>query len=902
MKENNKITDKVNSFHVLFQIPYRSEFGESLHLIIKNELQENVFAMQYGKNAIWHFAIDLNRNELLNNEIVYSYFLKGLNDENKYEGGEWRKLDFSFLQHDKISILDQWNDAGNLLNIYNSSIFQKPYPLKGGKLKAVKLKNNTTHIFTINIPFVTPNLKVCLLGNGAATGSWTISRKCFLIATKENTYSIQLNLSSEDFPFEYKYVLYDTAKKSILQFENGENRLLKKMEQNILQSVNDGFGNFNYEEKKGVGVSIPIFSLRSENSGGVGEFNDLKLLGDWAEKTGIKLIQILPVNDTTATNGWEDSYPYSSISAFALHPMYLNLFTMAEKKFTHIAEKYAVDLQKLNALPEVNYPEVSKLKWNFFKEIFPLQKKQIFALKNYQEFFINNKFWLEPYAAFCFLRDKYTTADFYAWPAFKKYNTAAIKKILKKNESEISIHYFLQFHLHTQLLDAVNYLKKRGISLKADMPIGIKRESADHWQFPNLFNENLHAGAPPDAFTTDGQNWGFPTYNWEAMKENNYQWWEAKLNRNNAYAAAIRLDHILGFFRIWSIPKENTQGILGYFVPANALHENDFTQYNISFDEERFCKPFITERLLQNIFLEKSGYVKGFYLNEKIPGHFEFKEAYNTQIKLQEFILKRDDSAQSKKLLARLLHLHTEIILLKDPENGFHFRVDMQHTFSFNSLDENTKNKLNKLYHDYFFSRQNELWKSNGIEILSALRKTTNMLYCGEDLGWAPGFVPGVLKNNGILTLEVQRMPKKNNAIFTNLTTIPYVSVATPGTHDMPVLRYWWKQDENTTQLFYNDILKMPGKAPAEADGNIIQKIVKQFLHSPAMWCIFQWQDMVAIDENLRAADPAKERINDPANAENKWNYRIHISMEEMLKQNEFNEQWKRLITENNRN
>ncbi|MFZ1800232.1 MAG: 4-alpha-glucanotransferase, partial [Chitinophagaceae bacterium] len=374
------------------------------------------------------------------------------------------------------------------------------------------------------------------------------------------------------------------------------------------------------------------------------------------------------------------------------------------------------------------------------------------------------------------------------------------------------------------------------------------------------------------------------------------------LNHSSTYAAAIRLDHVLGFFRIWSIPKENTQGILGYFQPAIALHENDFTQEKIYFNEERFCKPFITEKLVEEIFLEESGYVKDFFLHENVPGYFEFKEAFNTQLKLQEFILKRDDSAQSKKLLNKLLYLHTEIILLKDRDNSFHFRVNMQHTFSFNVLDEHTKNNLNALYHEYYFSRQNELWKRNGNEILSALRKTTHLLYCGEDLGWAPVFVPAILKDNGILSLEVQRMPKKSDALFTDLSIVPYISVATPGTHDMPVLREWWKQDEKTTQLFYNDILRIPGAAPAEASGEIIRIILEQFLDSPAMWCIFQWQDLVAINEDLRSEDPAKERINDPANANNKWNYRMHISLENMLDQNTFNDDLKKMIEKCGRN
>ncbi|MFZ1798996.1 MAG: 4-alpha-glucanotransferase, partial [Chitinophagaceae bacterium] len=739
---------------------------------IKKGLEQEVYDMQFGDPAKWLLNLELNRSEFPNDEIVYSYYFKGLHGDKKYEGGLWRKLNISFLKYEKISIVDQWNDAGDVRNIYNTPVFQQPHLNKEGKFKALKLKANSTHIFTINVPSLPLNTQLCLLGNCAAAGSWTISKKLFLTAADENNYLLQMKLSPEDFPFEYKYALYDTVKNSLLQFENGENRGIEKMDEAIFQFVHDGFANFRYEEKKRVGISIPVFSLRSENSGGVGEFNDLKLLGAWAEKTGIQLIQILPVNDTTSTGSWEDSYPYSAISAFALHPIYMNLQTMAGKKYAVLAEKYATELKSYNELQEVSYPEVNRIKWNFFKEIFPLQKKQIFSSKKYQEFFDKNKYWLEPYAVFCFLRDKNKTADFYTWKAYKKYSVAALNKILKTKGEEISIHFFLQFHLHVQLLDAVMYLKKKGISLKGDLPIGIKGASADHWQNPELFNDNLLAGAPPDAFTEAGQNWGFPTYNWKAMKENNYRWWEAKLNHSSTYAAAIRLDHVLGFFRIWSIPKENTQGILGYFQPSIALHVNDFTKKNIYFDEDRFCSPFITEKLVEEIFLEESGYVKDFFLHENVPGYFEFKEAFNTQKKLQEFILKRDDSAQSKKLLNKLLYLHSEIILLKDKDNGFHFPVNMQYTFSFNALDEDAKNKLNALYHEYFFSWQNELWKRNGKEILSALHKTTNLLYCGEDLGWAPAFVPAVLKENGILSLEVQRMPKKSDALFTDLSIV----------------------------------------------------------------------------------------------------------------------------------
>lgn len=900
-QKNGNKNDSNKSIQCTFQIQYHTAFGEAIQLIVKNNVEEKIYQMEYGENDSWHCDIEWKIHDQSRFEIVYSYCFVGIHGEKKYEGGEWRKINAIGLYQEKISICDCWNDAADLRNIFNTKTFQDYQHAKKSKHNTLIIKENATHSFIVNIPFVPANKIIGLVGSAVAAGSWGISKKCILTRLQGNMYSVQLNLSPEDFPLEYKYVFSDKDNNDEMQFEQGENRLIEKMDEHVLHVVNDGFGKWNYPGKKGVGISIPVFSLRSESSGGVGEFNDLKLLGDWAAETNCKLIQILPVNDTITTNNWDDSYPYSSISAFALHPIYLNIQSVAGKKYQHIAGKYAVTIQALNALPEVNYPEVIKLKWNFFHEIFPLQKKHIFALKAYKTFFEENKFWLEPYAAFCFLRDRYHTANYKAWPAYKKYNAASIKKLLKNNEEEISVYYFLQFQLHVQLLDAVHYLNNKNICLKADLPIGIKRESVDHWQHPELFNENLLAGAPPDAFTENGQNWGFPTYNWNTIKENNFNWWEKKLNHNSKYADALRLDHVLGFFRIWSIPKDNIQGVLGYFQPAIALNENDFLQRNIYFDEKRFCKPYITESLLHDLFLDEAGYVKEKFFIQNVYGLFDFKNEFDTQKKLQEFILQEKNEVQHQKILSKLLYLHSEIILLKDAENGFHFRVNMQQTFSFHSLDEQVKNQLNHLYHEYFFSRQNELWRNNGNEILSALHKSNNMLYCGEDLGWVPDFVPEVLKENEILSLNVQRMPKNNHSVFTDIFSANYLSVVTPGTHDMPVLRAWWKQDKTTTQKFYNDILNMPGIAPGEANETIIKKILEQFLQSPAMWSIFQLQDVMGMDKGLQSDDPRKEQINNPADAHNKWNYRMHISLENLLQQHAFNESWRKMIEKSSR-
>jgi 4-alpha-glucanotransferase len=335
--------------------------------------------------------------------------------------------------------------------------------------------------------------------------------------------------------------------------------------------VNDGFVRLPADTWKGAGVAIPVFSLRSENSFGVGEFTDLKLLADWAKRAGLKLIQILPINDTIATHTWVDSYPYAAISAFALHPLYLNLNQLVAGKKKSLPKTLEAERKRLNALEAVDYEAVMSAKLKFVRKIFPKQKEETFAGRDYQDFFKQNRHWLAPYAAFCALRDKHGTADFNQWPAHRVYHAKEIAALVKKDPAvrdEIELNYFIQFHLYLQLKDAAEHIHAQGLILKGDIAIGVYRHGADVWQQPELYHTDMQAGAPPDAFSAKGQNWGFPTYNWPRMMQDGFAWWKQRFTQMSCYFDAFRIDHILGFFRIWSSPAHAVEGILGFFVPA----------------------------------------------------------------------------------------------------------------------------------------------------------------------------------------------------------------------------------------------------------------------------------------------------------------------------------------------
>ena len=354
---------------------------------------------------------------------------------------------------------------------------------------------------------------------------------------------------------------------------------------------------------RGAGVALPVFALRSEKGLGVGEFLDLKLLIDWAGQTDMKLVQVLPINDTTATHTWVDSYPYAAISVFALHPQYLNLDAIAPLKGKADQQELARLRAELNAKDFVDYEPVMNAKWRFLKKLYLQEKNRLLTDPEFQRFKAEQADWLVPYAAFSALRDRFQTADFSRWPVeFQSpKNLDQLTAETSPDFDEFGLHFFTQFHLDKQLREAVEYGRQKGVVLKGDLPIGIYRHSVDAWTQPELYHMDAQAGAPPDDFSTTGQNWRFPTYNWERMAQDGYQWWKQRLGHLSRYFDALRIDHILGFFRIWEIPEHSVEGLLGHFAPALPLHCDEIKQRLGWFDHGRLAEPYIRWHMLQDL-------------------------------------------------------------------------------------------------------------------------------------------------------------------------------------------------------------------------------------------------------------------------------------------------------------
>jgi len=886
--------------NLTFRVRFVTHPGQSLWLSGSHPLPAHPLPMAFRDHETWQVSLPL-APEAAGSNFIYSYILQNPDGSQTTDFGRNRRLTPKDFNCSELLIIDSWNQPGFTENAFYTEPFKKV--LLAGNLTPVKTSKpeNPAHTFEVKAPLLKKNQTLCLLGEGPALGHWNTKSPVLLSRNaSEDYFSVSMDLRAQTFPFAYKYGVFDVGTKSFVGYESGADRRLNEpVMRNQHTLIRDGFAALPADIWRGAGVAVPVFSLRSKNGFGVGEFLDLKLLADWGKSVGLKLIQLLPVNDTSATHTWIDSYPYAAISAFALHPIYLNLDTVTDVSNTRLLAELASERERLNELEDLDYEAVMKAKLDFLKKIFPSQRSATFNQSEYKKFFNLNREWLVPYATFCHLRDKYDTADFSQWPEHQKYDTKKITPIIENNP-EVEFLYFVQFHLHRQLQEASAYIHAVGLVLKGDIAIGVSRHGSDTWQQPELFHLDLQAGAPPDPFAAKGQNWGFPTYNWPRMAADGFAWWKRRFAQMEKYFDAFRIDHILGFFRIWSSPSHAVEGILGYFVPALPVEPHEFPARGILFDHDRLTKPFIDDEVLEEIFGEAADDVRREFLDPTGDETYALKPQFGTQRQVEDYFAGLKTGTPGEKLKIGLFDLVSNVILF-DIGGKFHFRFAMEHTSSFKRLPPDQQARLRELYVDYFFRRQDTFWMREAMQKLPALKRVTDMLICGEDLGLVPACVPEVMHDLGFLSLEIQRMPKVLGQEFSRPANAPYLSVVTPSTHDMSTIREWWMEDTAQTQKFYNQELGRSGKAPTDDDPRMVEAVISQHLASPAMWSIFQLQDLFGMDGGLRRKDPSGERINVPANPHHYWRYRIHLPLEQLPKETAFNSRLRSLLVEHAR-
>lgn len=875
-----------------FHIEYYTHWGQQVYVCgSAPELgamdESRAVMLKNSSEKDWNLSVEISTDA----PLQYYYLLKEGDRVARREWGSSRQM--AVENKKTYRIFDRWHDAPFHSYLY-ASVFTESILRHETNARSAK---NEDVIVQIVCPFVAKNQRLVLCGEDKKLGNWDVSRSLPMDYIGNYTWQAMLKSDSLSFPSEYKPVIVDTQCNAV-HWEDGANRRFEKPSKNeitVFASLPYRYANYRF---RGSGVAIPVFSLRSEQSFGIGDFMDLKKMVDWASETGQQLIQVLPVNDTTSTFSWSDSYPYSAISSYALHPIFLSCADIPLKN-SRLRNKYIKEAKTVNALPQLDYDKVLMLKFRYFRDLFAEIGAETLQSQDYQVFYQSNKHWLFPYACYCALRDVYKTASFDVWGSFAVYNQESLMAWLNSDDTaqrEVSFYSFLQFLLHQQLSEVKEYAHSKGIALKGDIPIGINRNSVDAWTSPHLFNLDTQTGAPPDDFSIKGQNWGFPTYNWSAMEVDQFDWWKKRFGKMADYFDAYRIDHILGFFRIWEIPVDATEGLLGHFSPALPYYAEELYQAGIPFDEERMVEPFIHESFLYDFFGEYIEEAKREYLDVSGWQRFRLKSICDTQLKISKLFANASD-AQSLQIRDGLLALCTEVLFVRDREDRhrFHPRITAQYTKSYQYLDESVKNAFNRLYDDFYYHKHNYYWRGEAMKKLPQLIDSTNMLVCGEDLGMIPDCVPSVMNELKILSLEIQRMPKHPQSTFSNMMNVPYLSVCTTSTHDMAPLRLWWEENPAVTQQYYNAQLHREGKAPSEASAEICETILRNHLACNAMWVVLPWQDWISMDESLRHPSPSEERINIPSNPNHYWRYRMHISLDDLMKKTDLNEKIKSL-------
>ena len=882
---------------VSFNIEYRTSWGEEVR--IAGLLPESI-PMHTTDGIYWTADVELEVPKE-GMTINYSYQIEQNQIIIRKEWDSFpRRLFLSGNSKKKYQIKDCWKNIPEQLYYYSSAFTEAllahpdraeipPCHKKGLVIKAYAPRINKDYC-----------LAIC--GNQKALGNWDPDKAIPMSDANFPEWQIELDASKLKFPLEYKFILYHKEEKKADCWENNPNRYLAdpELKTNETLVISDRYAYFDIPVWKGAGIAIPVFSLKSENSFGVGDFGDLKRMIDWAVSTQQKVIQILPINDTTMTHAWTDSYPYNSISIYAFHPMYADIKQMGTLKDKSAAAKFNKKQKELNGLPAMDYEAVNQTKWEYFRLIFKQEGEKVLASGEFGDFFNANKEWLQPYAVFSYLRDAFQTPNFREWPRHSVYNAQDIEKMCRPESVDyphIALYYYIQFHLHLQLVAATKYAREHGVVLKGDIPIGISRNSVEAWTEPYYFNLNGQAGAPPDDFSVNGQNWGFPTYNWDVMEKDGYRWWMKRFQKMSEYFDAYRIDHILGFFRIWEIPMHAVHGLLGQFIPSIPMSREEIESYGLPFREE-YLIPYIHESFLGQVFGPHTDYVKQtFLLPAETPGVYHMKPEFTTQREVESFFAGKNDE-NSLWIRDGLYTLISDVLFVPDTKekDKYHPRIGIQRDFIFRSLNEQEQNAFNRLYDQYYYHRHNEFWRQQAMKKLPQLTQSTRMLVCGEDLGMIPDCVSSVMNDLRILSLEIQRMPKNPMHEFGYLNEYPYRSVCTISTHDMSTLRGWWEEDYLQTQRYYNTMLGHYGTAPTVATPELCEEVVRNHLKSNSILCILSLQDWLSIDGKWRNPNVQEERINVPSNPRNYWRYRMHLTLEQLMKAEELNDKIRELI------
>jgi len=636
-----------------------------------------------------------------------------------------------------------------------------------------------------------------------------------------------------------------------------------------------------------IGTVISIGALRSEKSIGVGEFPDLAEFGALCASMGIGLIQLLPVNDT----GYQSS-PYSALTAFGLHPLYLRIGDLSE------ASGFEADIEAIrkdfNGAVRFSHEAILRAKMDLLRKIYGGNRKKIISSVTLKSWIQDNP-WVKSYAVFRRLKEANGEKSWREWNGQeKKMNVAGIE-ILWNDPALLDEHLFwawIQQGLDVQFSAAAASLAKQGILLEGDLPILMNEDSCDVWVRTENFDLNLLAGAPPDMYSPEGQNWGFPIYNWQVQSKDGYTWWKARLKAAEKYYQAYRIDHVLGFFRIWASRREDNSALLGRYIPFIPVIPKDFD--DLEFDKSRIrwiCEPHIFTGEVWDAL--RANWGAAFREEEIAAAAGRIFELALDRIGEEDLWLFKKSIRGEKDIAALDLHPAAKAFLHKAWGNRIFFEHEKDQYFpvwyyrdsrAYASLSEDEKERLNALL-EKRHAESEQIWETDGKLLLSVLTASSSMLPCAEDLGAVPACVPRVLAQLKILGLRVVRWHRewgKEGEPYVPFEEYPELSLCTPAVHDSSCLREWW--DREADQHLFSSFIGVPS-LPKVYNPGTARIILSKIAAAASRFRVFQIQDLLHLSSHWYAADPASERINVPGTTnEFNWTYRLPATISELMR------------------
>ena len=673
-------------------------------------------------------------------------------------------------------------------------------------------------------------------------------------------------------------------------------------------------------EKK-TGVVVPLAALYTKECAAAGDFLALKPFADFCKKAGLSIIQLLPVNDTGT-----HSSPYSGLSAFALHPMYIRLealpeFDDAMKNDKAFAQAYRGFIKELKYQPRFDYARVSSEKVRLLHLLYAYIDKKVsgkakksssraavneVTLEAGDSFsaqfnasldrFVKDNPWVIPYAVFKNLKDAAMQASWKSWDENLRHVTRDQIQLRWANRALRTSHNFFvwcQMRAAEQFSESSGYVRGLGITLKGDIPILMNEDSADCWAYPEFFNQELRAGSPPDGENPVGQNWGFPTYNWTGIAADGYSWWRTRVQVAARYYDAFRIDHILGFFRIWAVPEKDTTAFLGHTEPCRTISRAELNDAGFSDDRIRWLsRPHVPTGLVEDITWNHDEAVSDLEkVCERVGGEelWLFKEELLSDGGLYSVRFHEDERKDSDVRNALILKWRDRA-LIELKKDVFVPVYNYEPSTAWRSLSDEERRKLSGLFEECGRA-QDALWREQAMSVLGPIVSASKMIPCAEDLGANLRVLPEVLKELNILSLKVIRWNRdwaEKGQPFYDFSDYPEMSVSTTSVHDSSTLRQWWNEEKNSAEA-YIAMCRSSGtaenlpEASADFNADIAQFVLSAAACSASAWLINPMQDYLYLEQRYYLEDAQSERINVPGSVNDfNWTYRLPVSIEEL--------------------